>query len=59
MAGPDHVGIVSDRTDSAGRPLIINNWDNGHKTTDMALLGRFQLLTIFGFPRGVADLGLA
>ena len=38
-AGPDHVGIVSDRTDSHGRPLIINNWDNGHRTADMALLG--------------------
>ena len=38
--GPDHVGIVSDRSDSQGRPLIINNWDDGYRTTDMELIGR-------------------
>ena len=37
--GPDHVGLVSDRTDGQGRPLIINNWTTGWQTKDMALLG--------------------
>ncbi len=37
--GPDHVGLVSDRVDDRGRPLIINNWTTGWKTKDMALLG--------------------
>lgn len=36
--GPDHVGIVSDRTDPLGRPLVINNWTYGFKTGDMPLL---------------------
>jgi len=37
--GPDHVGLVSDRVDEQGRPLIINNWTTGWTTKDMALLG--------------------
>ncbi len=36
--GPDHVGIISDRVDQNGRPMIINNWDEGHRTSDMSLL---------------------
>ena len=38
-SGPDHVGLVSDRVDAQGRPLIINNWTTGWNTKDMALLG--------------------
>ena len=41
--GPDHVGIVSDKVDKNGRPLIINNWDNGYKTQDMELLGSIPI----------------
>ena len=42
-SGPDHVGIVSDKVDENGRPLIINNWDDGYKTQDMALLGSIPI----------------
>jgi len=38
-SGPDHIGLVSDRVDAEGRPLIINNWTTGWTTKDMALLG--------------------
>ena len=37
-SGPDHIGIVSDRTGPSGHPLIINNWTNGHVTSEMDLL---------------------
>ncbi len=37
-AGPDHIGIVSSRTDANGLPLIINNWTNGTVTAEMDLL---------------------
>ncbi len=37
--GPDHVGIVSDRTTADGTPLVINNWTYGYHTQDMELLG--------------------
>ena len=36
--GPDHIGIVSARTDAEGLPLIINNWTDGTVTTEMDLL---------------------
>lgn len=41
--GPDHVGIVSDKTDSEGRPMIINNWTHGFSTGDMALLDQVPI----------------
>jgi hypothetical protein len=37
-AGPDHVGIVSDRLGPSGYPLVINNWTVGHRTAEMDLL---------------------
>lgn len=37
-AGPDHVGLVADRADAEGRPLIVNNWTVGYTTREMALL---------------------
>ena len=43
-AAPDHIGIVSDRPGPSGRPLIINNWTNGHRTAEMDLL-RFVPVT--------------
>jgi uncharacterized protein YijF (DUF1287 family) len=38
-SGPDHVGIVSDRTGPSGMPLVINNWTDGTFTTEMDLFG--------------------
>jgi uncharacterized protein YijF (DUF1287 family) len=38
-SGPDHVGIVSDRRGEEGRPLVINNWTDGHQDAEMDLLG--------------------
>jgi len=38
-AGPDHIGIVSDRLGDSGHPLIINNWTDGYVTSEMDLLG--------------------
>ncbi|HTV18739.1 MAG TPA: DUF1287 domain-containing protein [Polyangiaceae bacterium] len=37
--GAEHVGIVSDRRNADGVPLVINNWTDGTVTTDMDLLG--------------------
>jgi uncharacterized protein YijF (DUF1287 family) len=37
-SGPDHIGILSDRLDDAGLPLVINNWTTGTKTAEMDLL---------------------
>lgn len=36
--GPDHIGILSDRLDDGGLPLVINNWTNGTVTKEMDLL---------------------
>ncbi len=35
--GTEHVGIVSEKT-TDGRPLIVNNWTDGYRTSDMDLL---------------------
>ncbi|MFT3700274.1 MAG: DUF1287 domain-containing protein [Kofleriaceae bacterium] len=37
-AGPDHIGIISDRVDDKGLPLVINNWTDGTVTAEMDLL---------------------
>jgi uncharacterized protein YijF (DUF1287 family) len=37
-SGPDHIGIVSDRTGPSGLPLIINNWTEGFVEGEMDLL---------------------
>ena len=37
-AGPDHIGILSDRVDDHGLPLVINNWTDGTVTAEMDLL---------------------
>ncbi len=50
-SGPDHIGILSDRLDADGLPLVINNWTNGTTTSEMDLLSfvpvlhRFRLST--------------
>lgn len=36
--GPDHVGIVSFKTDDDGLPLVVNNWTTGTTTAHMDLL---------------------
>jgi hypothetical protein len=38
-AGPDHIGIVSDRRGASGHLVIINNWTDGSVTREMDLLG--------------------
>jgi hypothetical protein len=37
--GIEHIGIVSDRVGRSGRPLIINAWTEGYRTSEMDLLG--------------------
>ena len=37
-SGPDHIGIISDRVDDQGLPLVINNWTDGTVTAEMDLL---------------------
>ena len=37
-SGPDHIGILSDRVDDQGLPMVINNWTDGTKTSEMDLL---------------------
>ena len=36
--GPDHVGIISDRTAPSGQPYVINNWTVGYHEGEMDLL---------------------
>jgi uncharacterized protein YijF (DUF1287 family) len=36
--GPDHVGIISDRTAPSGQPFVINNWTVGFVEGEMDLL---------------------
>jgi uncharacterized protein YijF (DUF1287 family) len=49
-AGPDHVGIVSDRLDDDGLPLIINNWSIGLVVSEMDLLTFVPVLYRFRLP---------
>ncbi len=37
-AGPDHIGILSDRVDDQGLLFVINNWTTGTVTAEMDLL---------------------
>jgi uncharacterized protein YijF (DUF1287 family) len=36
--GPDHVGVVSDRIGPSGLPMVVNNWTDGFKESEMDLL---------------------
>jgi hypothetical protein len=36
--GPDHLGVVSDRSGEGGLPLVINNWTDGTVDAEMDLL---------------------
>jgi len=49
--GPDHIGIVSDRLDRQGLPLVINNWTEGTVTAEMDLLTFVPVLYRFRLPQ--------
>ncbi len=49
-SGPDHIGILSDRVDDQGLPLVINNWTNGTVTAEMDLLTFVPVLYRFRLP---------
>jgi uncharacterized protein YijF (DUF1287 family) len=49
-AGPDHIGILSDRTDDRGLPLVINNWTDGTVVAEMDLLTFVPVLYRFRLP---------
>jgi uncharacterized protein len=48
--GPDHIGILSDRLDDAGLPLVINNWTDGTVTAEMDLMTFVPVLYRFRLP---------
>ena len=48
--GPDHIGILSDRLDDAGLPLVINNWTDGTVTAEMDLMKFVPVLYRFRLP---------
>jgi uncharacterized protein YijF (DUF1287 family) len=50
-SGPDHVGIVSDRLDAQGLPLVINNWTEGTVTAEMDLLTFVPVMYRFRLPQ--------
>jgi hypothetical protein len=49
-AGPDHIGILSDRLDDRGLPLVINNWTDGTVTAEMDLLTFVPVMYRFRLP---------
>jgi uncharacterized protein YijF (DUF1287 family) len=49
-AGPDHIGILSDRLDAQGLPLVINNWTDGTVVSEMDLLTFVPVLYRFRLP---------
>ncbi|CAN5379840.1 hypothetical protein BH11MYX1_BH11MYX1_31910 [soil metagenome] len=48
--GPDHIGILSDRVDDHGLPLVINNWTDGTVTAEMDLLTFVPVMYRFRLP---------
>ena len=48
--GPDHIGILSDRVDDGGLPLVINNWTDGTTSAEMDLLTFVPVLYRFRLP---------
>ena len=49
-SGPDHIGIVSDRVDDQGLPLIINNWTDGTVVSEMDLMTFVPVMYRFRLP---------
>ncbi len=50
-AGPDHIGILSDRVDDQGLPYVINNWTDGTVTKEMDLLTFVPVMYRFRLPQ--------
>jgi uncharacterized protein YijF (DUF1287 family) len=50
-SGPDHIGILSDRLDALGLPLVINNWTEGTVTAEMDLLTFVPVMYRFRLPQ--------
>ncbi|HEU4728074.1 MAG TPA: DUF1287 domain-containing protein [Kofleriaceae bacterium] len=50
-SGPDHIGILSDRLDDQGLPLVINNWTDGTVTAEMDLLVFVPVMYRFRLPQ--------
>jgi uncharacterized protein YijF (DUF1287 family) len=48
--GPDHFGILSDRLDDHGLPMVINNWTDGTVTAEMDLLTFVPVMYRFRLP---------
>jgi uncharacterized protein YijF (DUF1287 family) len=48
--GPDHVGIISDRTAPSGQPFVINNWTVGYQEGEMDLLPSIPVTHRFRMP---------
>ncbi|HEY5281921.1 MAG TPA: DUF1287 domain-containing protein, partial [Polyangia bacterium] len=48
--GVEHIGIVSDKLGKSGRPLIINAWTVGYRTSEMDLLGFVPMPIAFRAP---------
>jgi uncharacterized protein YijF (DUF1287 family) len=49
--GIEHIGVVSDRLGPSGRPLIINAWTEGYRTSEMDLLRFVPAPAAFRVPR--------
>lgn len=49
-AGPDHLGILADRSGASGLPLVINNWTDGYRESAMDLLARVPITHHFRVP---------
>jgi uncharacterized protein YijF (DUF1287 family) len=49
-SGPDHIGVLSDRVDDQGLPLVINNWTDGTVTAEMDLLTFVPVMYRFRLP---------
>lgn len=49
-SGPDHIGILSDRVDDHGLPLVINNWTDGTVVAEMDLLTFVPVMYRFRLP---------
>ena len=50
-SGAEHVGLVSDRMGSDGKPLIVNNWTDGTVDAEMPLLSFVPVTDHFRAPR--------
>lgn len=54
-AGPDHLGVVSDRVAESGYPLIVNNWTDGYHEDAMDLLPSVEVTDRFRAPNAMLD----